>query len=321
MRKRAITYTSIVFLISYCISCDSASEESDLHLRKLDYPSASAVEYYNGQLFVMGDDAPNLLVLDTNLAIVDSIPIVSFAGKRIPKDTKPDLESSIVYSSNNETMIFFFGSGSLDPYRNTGWKYQLNSKTKDNIYLQHLNSRIKTAGIAQINIEGACYLPGKLLLVNRGNKSYPNNQLITIDESFLRNDSVYQIQNTPFGKQKDTALFKGISGLCYSGDSDKLILTVSTEDTRSSYDDGAIGKSYLWIINNISTKLTDKTIKPNRLIDLEYFDERFKGQKIESATIIKETDKLFYLALVADNDDGSSTVFKMSIRKTTSHGE
>ena len=66
------------------------------------------------------------------------------------------------------------------------------------------------------------------------------------------NDSSFQISIIPFEVQKDTASFKGISGLCYAKESDQLIMTVSTEDTRNSYDDGAIGKSYLWIINNIS---------------------------------------------------------------------
>ena len=99
------------------------------------------------------------------------------------------------------------------------------------------------------------------------------------------------------------------------------ILTVSTEDTRSSYDDGAIGKSYLWITEKISTKINDKALGNIRVIDLENIDSRFKGQKIESVTVIKETDKLIYLALVADNDNGSSTVFKMSIIKTIALAE
>jgi hypothetical protein len=98
-------------------------------------------------------------------------------------------------------------------------------------------------------------------------------------------------------------------------------MTVSTEDTKNSYEDGAIGKSYLWIINNISTKIDKRALGDKRVIDLEYIDSRFKGQKIESATVIKETDKLIYLALVADNDDGSSTVFKMTIAKAVSLAE
>jgi hypothetical protein len=67
--------------------------------------------------------------------------------------------------------------------------------------------------------------------------------------------------------------------------------------------------------------MIDRNLGTKRVIDLEYTDPRFKGQKIESATVIKETDKLIYLALVAENDDGKATVFKMSITKAISLGE
>ena len=290
---------------------------SDVQIKKLDYPSASSIEFYDGKLYLMGDDATKLLVLDTILNIVDSIPIISYPENRIPKEIKPDLEASALNGDN----LFLFGSGSLSPYRNLGWKYNLKTKDNDSIDLEPLYLKVKDSGIEQINIEGACFVSGKLLLVNRGNKGYPHNHLIITDEKFLNNDSSFQISIIPFAAQKDIASFKGISGLCYAKESDKLIMTVSTEDTRSSYEDGAIGKSYLWIIDDISTKINGKALGSKRVIDLEYIDSRFKGQKIESVTVIKETDKLIYLALVADNDDGSSTIFKMSINKAISLAE
>jgi len=283
---------------------------SDVQIKKLDYPSASAIEYFDEKLYVVGDDATNLLVLDTSINIIDSIPLLSYPGKRIPKDTKPDLEASALNADN----LFLFGSGSLSPYRNLGLKYNLKTKDNDSINLEPLFLKAKEQGIEQINIEGACFVPGKLILVNRGNKGYPHNHLIITDEKFL-DDSSFQISITPFEIQKDTASFQGISGLCYVKESDQLIMTVSTEDTKNSYDDGAIGQSYLWMINNISTKLNNKSIGPDRIIDLEKIDVRFKKQKIESVTVIKEIDSLIYLALVADNDDGSSTIFRMSIKK------
>ena len=310
-----------IIIVLFIICCNRKQNLPLIQIKKLNYPSASAVEYHDGKLYVMGDDAPNMIVLDTNFNIIDSATIIIHSGKRIPKDIKPDLEASTIYSLNNETVLFLFGSGSLDPYRNSGWKYNIQTKTKDNLYLQPLYTKIKETGIEQLNIEGAAFVSGKLILVNRGNKGYPYNQLISIDESFLKNDSNYKIGIIPFEIQKDTALFKGISGLTYSKQNDKLIMTVSTEDTRNAYDDGTIGKSYLWIINDISTKLDSKSIKRDRVIDLEYIDSRFKGQKIESATVIKETERLIHLVLVADNDDGSSTVFTISIEKTKSHGE
>lgn len=314
MRKIGKIYYCIYFLL-IIISCRQADtvQSPFVQIKKLDYPSASAVDYHDGKLYIMGDDAPGMIILDTNFNTIDSASIVLHSGKRIPKDTKPDLEASAIYSVNNEPLIFLFGSGSLDPYRNSGWKYNLAAKSKDNVYLQPLYSKIKQAGIEQINIEGAAVVAGKLILVNRGNKGYPFNQLISIDESFLTNDTNYQVAIIPFETQKDTALFKGISGLTYSKQNDKLIMTVSTEDTRNAYDDGTIGKSYLWIIDNVSRKSNSTTIRPDKVIDLEELDSRFKNQKIESATVIEETRDFIRLVLVADNDDGSSTIFKMTI--------
>ena len=97
--------------------------------------------------------------------------------------------------------------------------------------------------------------------------------------------------------------------------SDMLVLTVSTEDTRNSLDDGAIGKSYLWIINSISSKKRWKAINPDRIIDLDETDPRFKGHKIESVCILKDTRKELHLLLAADNDNGSSSLFKLVVSK------
>lgn len=316
MRKIGKIYF-FVFISLFILSCNTKQNLETIEIKKLSYPSASSIEYYDGKLYLMGDDATKLLVLDTNLNIVDSIPIISYPENRIPKDIKPDLEASALNGDN----LFLFGSGSISPYRNFGWRHNLKTKDNDSITLEPLFIKAKGLGIEQINIEGACLVSGKLLFMNRGNKGYPHNHLIIIDEKILNNDSSFQISVIPLAAQKNIASFKGISGLCYARESDQLIMTVSTEDTKNNYEDGTIGKSYLWIINDISTKITDKALGSKRVIDLEYFDSRFKGQKIESATVIKETDKLIYLALVADNDDGGSTVFKMSITKAISLSE
>lgn len=308
-----------ILILFFIFSCGQKGSISPIEIKKLEYPSASSIEYIDGKLYLMGDDATHLLVLDTGLNIIDSIPIIANSAKRLPKETKPDLEASAFNIDSNE--VFLFGSGSLSPYRNLGWKHKLKTKDNDSIDLEPLFLKVKDSGIEQINSEGACFVSGKLLLVNRGNKGYPHNHLIIIDEKFLKNDSSFQISIIPFAAQKHTTSFKGISGLCYARESDQLIMTVSTEDTKNSYEDGAIGNSYLWIISNISTKINKKALGDKRVIDLEYIDTRFKGQKIESATVIGERDDLIHLAMVADNDDGSSTVFKMSIRKTISLAE
>ena len=49
---------------------------------------------------------------------------------------------------------------------------------------------------------------------------------------------------------------------------DWLIFTTSTEDTTNSYNDGAIGNSYLGVIEDAYRKITKGRIRINELIDV-----------------------------------------------------
>jgi hypothetical protein len=114
----------------------------------------------------------------------------------------------------------------------------------------------------------------------------------------------------------DSSMFQGVSGLAYSARSDKLLLTVSTENTRNNFDDGAIGKSYLWVVDNFSAKKNWKAINPNRVVDLEKSDSRFAGNKIESVCITRESNDFLHLVLAADNDaEGRSSLFRIVVEK------
>src|SRR5215207_9444163 len=112
IRKSKTTCSICISLLTLVfINCGSKNNMSTLQIKKLDnYPSASSIEYIDGKLYLMGDDATNFLVLDTNLTIIDSIPIISNLARRIPKETKPDLEASAFNIDSNE--VFLFGSGS-----------------------------------------------------------------------------------------------------------------------------------------------------------------------------------------------------------------
>lgn len=276
------------------------------------YPSASAIEFINKQFFIIGDDANNLLVLDSNFIILDSVNLYSFTEKRIPKSTKPDLESITTIPG---TKLLVLGSGSVMPFRNTGWIIDPLTKQKENIRLDTFYQRLLLNGLSELNIEGVVAIPGSIILSNRGNKSYRKNHLVITKNNFWNKQEATPVTIIPIGINDDSTAFNGVSGLGYSRKTDKLLLTVSTENTRNNVDDGAIGKSYLWIVNSISSKLNWKAINPNKIIDLEKIDPRFKGQKIESVCITHETKNFIYLVLVADNDNGSSTLFRLVIAK------
>lgn len=263
----------------------------------------------------MGDDAGFMLVTDTQLNVLDSIWIYPEAKERLSKETKPDLEGLTVVRSAHRNRLLAVGSGSFQSYRNLAWLIDPFRKTADSIRLDSFYQRLKNAGIKDLNIEGICSVYGSMVFASRGNKSFPKNFLVITNPEFWTNQSTVNFSMIRAGYNTDPAVFSGISGLAYSGKTDNIIMSISTENTSNSYDDGTIGKSYLWIFKNMSGKREWSAINPDIIIDLEEVDPRFKGQKIESLCITSETKKEMKIVLVADNDDGSSTLFKMNVIK------
>jgi hypothetical protein len=304
---------SITLILFFAASCETNHLLKEV--KRLDYPSASGIENFDGRLYLVGDDANYILVLDSGFNKVDSIPLFNYREKRIPKPVKPDLEGTTTIYGGKESLLLSIGSGSLPPWRNSAYFFHYKSRKTDSIRLDSFYSELQSLGVKEINIEGICSIQPTLVLANRGNLSYRSNQLIFTNLSVLYGRTQGPINIVKLGGNNDTSEFRGVSGLSYSKRSDRLLLTVSTEATASATEDGAIGKSYLWMIRNFSSKRNWKAINPDLIIDLEEVDARFKGQKIESVCILKETKDFLHLALAADNDDGSSTLFRLVVEK------
>jgi len=308
-------YTLILLAGPVLFGCNNEPGMILKETKVIPYPSASAMICFNDRIFVIGDDATYLLILDKGLNITDSIGVFNSTEKRIPKNIKSDLESITLVNDNKKSFLLAIGSGSLDPYRNTcilidPVTYQANVVSLDSFY-----KRIKEAGIKDLNIEGAAAIPGGILLASRGNKAFAKNHLVFTSGDFWKNQDSAEIRVIKTGVNNDTSVFNGISGLEYSKKSDRLLLTVSTENTYNTHSDGVIGKSYLWIINDITSKRRFSAVNPNRIIDLEEVDQRFRGQKIESVCIITETRKQMELLLVSDDDRGGSSLFRVLVEK------
>ena len=56
-------------------------------------------------------------------------------------------------------------------------------------------------------------------------------------------------------------------------------------------------------------------MNPDRIIDLESIDDRFRGHKIESVCLVSETNAGYRFALVADDDKGTSMLFMLTLSK------
>lgn len=299
-----------VFIIGSC----RTREPSLLAIKELpDFPSGSAVEYFNEHIYVAGDDATHLYILDKSLVTVDSIQLYQSTEKRIPTGIKGDLEAITLVKNNNTPSLLLLGSGSKTPLRDTGWLINPATKEKEKISLDTFMKRLGRREISQINIEGAARVPAGLVMSNRGNKSNRVNTLIFTSDTFWKDQSNAPIRLVRVGTNTDTSFFNGISGIDYSAKTDRLYLTASTENTYGTATDGTIGKSYLWMINDLLSKRRLVAINPTKVIDLEDIDNRFKGYKIESVCILSEKKREIELLLVADNDDGRTTLFKVRV--------
>ena len=308
----------LLIFFAQIIVCSSCKQEKS-YLKKVTflsaYPSGSGLAYGNNKVYMMGDDASFMLVTDTAFKIIDTIHFFPSKEKRIAKNVKKDPEALAILNKNDTALILVVGSGSSDTLRNYCWLLNPLTKQKIEIRLDIFYQRLKEAGIKELNIEGATAIPSGILLASRGNKAYPKNYLIFTSKNFWENQSLANIHIATIGIQKDTTQFQGVSGLDYSPRKDLLFLTVSTENTYNAYEDGIVGKSFLWVIKDLTLKQNYSAINPYKIIDLEEVDPLFKDQKIESVTIVSNIKNGEELIFVADNDKGGSVLFKAEIIK------
>jgi hypothetical protein len=279
-----------------------------------DYPSASGIEFYDDRIYLVGDNAKDMLVLNKKWKKPEYINLFEAPAGPIPKNVKADLESMTLLWIDKKPFMLLVGSGSNNN-RNKAVLVNLKNNQLQFLDLSIFYERLKGAGITELNIEGIATVNDYIVLVNRGNKTHPDNQLIITNTNFWKKqkDASIQIMRIDFGESAPRGL--GISGLTYSDNHEDLFLTVSTEDTPDAITDGPIGKSYFGVIENLYRKIgrEKEKLKVNKLIHLSSADDRFTGYKIESVCIQSEKDHSVKLQLVADNDTALSYLFKVEV--------
>lgn len=277
----------------------------------LEYPSGSGIEYYDGQVYLAGDDASDILIMDKKWRELNRIKIFENFDDRIPKDVKSDLEATTIVFLNEVPYLLILGSGSRAQHRNKALLVNLESNNFTEYNIEVFYNRLRDMGIQDLNIESAAVVEDLLILGNRGNKKSQSNQIIITQPEFWNHPENADIRIIPIELENESA---ALSGLTYSEKNDTLLYTASTEERGNLYDDGRIGESYFGVIENAYRKLYRKKVKINEQVMLSEIDDEFKGQKIESLCIQSEKTGRFKLHLVADNDQGGSYLFKILAR-------
>ena len=271
------------------------------------YPSASTLEYHKNLLYVIGDDAPQMLVLDNNHQAKDSMVLFASKTKRLSKRSKADLESTILVSENGRDYLVAFPSFST-PRRDQILVIDVASRETRTIHMP----KFKIPGIRDLNIEGTALVQDKLLLSSRANLGHAENFLLVSRFNLQSGFDEKDLRSIPLQLPKQENIL-GISSISYLESENLLLFTASTENTNNSVGDGSIGDSYIGYIRNISGKLDNNVLTADALINIS--DILSQGpHKIESVVVESQKGKDLIIHLASDNDDGASTLFKLSWR-------
>ena len=278
-----------------------------------DFPSGSGINYHDEHLYLIGDDATGIIILDKTYTVKERINIFSHSEKRIPKSEKTDFETSTIVTTDTGDYLCIIGSGSKKR-RAVVLLMPLHPATKNAFeftdYVE-FRRRLESNGIQELNIEGAAIVNDVFLLANRSNHTNRENYFIATSIDFWKNQASvpFRIIEISIAEMPDPPL--GISELCYVKTHDLLLVTLSSENTSSSYDDGTIGDSYIGWIGSISSKINSDRMGLDGIINLSDVDTAFQQQKIEGICVENAVGNDFILHLVSDNDLGESVLFKI----------
>lgn len=209
------------------------------HLRLEDggyVAAASGLARARGKLYVAADDELSLAVFDAasgehgkRLPLsLDDLP----AGKEARKAAKPDLEALATLPSGGLVVL---GSGSGDR-RHRGFVVSLDGQDVHELDLERLHGAIAREIDGPLNLEGAEWHGGRLLLAQRGGANGAS-ALVKVSWPGLVVESVEPVaagalDGVPLGMTDLTRLPDG-----------RLLASYAAEATENAYDDGAVAGS------------------------------------------------------------------------------
>ncbi|WP_439880340.1 DUF6929 family protein [Pontibacter sp. MBLB2868] len=288
-------------------------------------PSASGLEIAQGFYYVLGDDTPYLYQLDAQFNVMQKYALFdtsSFVNGRIPKATKPDLESMTYFKYGRDEMLLLMGSGASKA-RNKGYLVNLS----ENVAVKELDLtrfytflkqvlKIETEGV--LNLEGLAMDNVYTYLMQRPLATGVN-VLFRFDTNAFKDFiltgkdipavAVYHFNFPGLGNR-----IAGFSG-AYALDG-KLFFTASVEDTPNALDDGEVLGSFIGVIDLRSLPYATDPANPLQVpvVQLKNVDGSFYTGKAESLVVKKmDADGKYSVIVVSDDDKGGSELLEVEL--------
>lgn len=277
-------------------------------------PSASGIEIYKNKIYIIGDDAGWLFILDKNYELLEKIPLLKkkkLSNKPIPKKHKPDLEAMTFIKYGGENILLIFGSGSKPTKREKLFmvyperKHKVEQYSLADLYVDLVGKKIQTS---TLNIEAAAANTSSVYLMHRGNISKKNivfeyslKEFIgfILKEKKKAPQSAFRVCRLP----QINAIPAGFSGASMLDDK-RILFSASVEDTANEIDDGEVLGSFIGIHNTETKELKCVALKKGpKPMEL----------KIESVCLLQSQDNKHTLLAVTDSDGGDSELLVLEL--------
>jgi hypothetical protein len=275
-----------------------------------DLPVGSNLEYFNNTLYLVDDDASDMLALDKKWQTQATHKLLGYDDPKILPGSKSDFEATTIVEVNSIPRLLVLGFDVKDNHHKA-ILVNLDDYTKEEHDITEFYNRLK-ATVGVINIESAAIVLGKLVLCNRDHKAAPENHIIVTDADFWKNQTNVEITTISFDLPQTPNQVVGLSGLSYSYKNDWLVVTLLSESTAKGHP--TTGDSYLAIIENASRKVVRKKMKVNALFHLNETNTEFTGYNMQSVCIRSEKSSRLKLYLLADKG-GKNGVFTVRVKE------
>lgn len=269
----------------------------------VDFPAGSSIEYFDEKIYIAGEDAKDILIMNKRWKGLSRIPLLNINAST-EKSLKPDLQASTIIEVNKIPRILLLGSGNETQTINEALLLNLDDETREEFDTKPFYTRIKESGLTSLNIRSAAIVLGELIIGHRGKTNTDNRAIIT-SLYFWKDEKQAPLSILKFELPPTTTKAIGLSGMAYASQNDWLLVTFTTESGRNSY---------IGIVENAATKMTRKKIKINDLVDIAEGDDRLKGYLVESFCIQSEKQGQVKIHLLAKNKSGAAQLFKVRLR-------
>lgn len=232
---------------------------------KIEVPSASGLEMFANDLYVVGDDSQWLFQLNGAGSCIKKYPlfdIIDNSAIRVAKKHKADLESLTQIMYKEKPYLLALSSGSKLPERDHFILYDITAKSFLRKRAGKLFDQLQQflPYEKKINIEASAFDGENIYLFHRGNVSGDNLifscKIDLFIDAFLNDrECFFNVNRIKLPALSGIQL--GISGATFIVEEGKMFFSATAEDTRDEYNDGkvigsVIGFFYLNDIDKIN---------------------------------------------------------------------